>query len=67
MRREADAGLAIRPGFAELLYWRAIYSDDDVSRLEDLDRAIALQPDFADALAERGSLRRGWGDLELVA
>ena len=56
-----DNALAIKPGFAEALYNRAI-TLCDLDRFEEAltsyDHALTIKPDYVEALSNRGSIFR---------
>jgi tetratricopeptide (TPR) repeat protein len=59
-----DEALSLRPKFPLALYSRATVLEDTDARIQDLDRAIAISPGFAEAYLNRGSWKWGKGDAK---
>ncbi|HVE41119.1 MAG TPA: protein kinase [Planctomycetota bacterium] len=59
-----DEAISLRPKFALALYSRASVHDDFEARIQDVDRAIAVSPGFAEAYLNRGSWRFGVRDAK---
>jgi len=56
-KKAFDEALSLRPKFPLALYSRSNVIDDPDLRIQDLDRAIAISPGFAEAYLSRGSWR----------
>jgi tetratricopeptide (TPR) repeat protein/tRNA A-37 threonylcarbamoyl transferase component Bud32 len=59
-----DEAISLRPKFPMALYSRSIVLEDFAARIQDLDRAIAINPGFAEAYLNRGSWKYGKGDAK---
>ncbi len=63
-KKAFDEAISLRPKFALALYSRASVHDDFEARIQDIDRAIAVSPGFAEAYLNRGSWKFGIKDAK---
>ena len=63
-KADFDRAISLDQGFVSAYYWRSFVQPDAQSAISDLDRALAINPNYVDALVQRAGWLSGLGDNE---